>query len=114
MIIVDEIHKCVSKNTILNTNLGKLSIEHVVENKIDCLVKSYNHTTKEIEYRKILNHFENGHKDQLIKLTIEEEGVLYTIECTPDHKIFTHNRGYVCAEDLTNQDNIKNYIKFIC
>ncbi len=107
MIVVDEIHKCVSKNTILDTNLGKLSIEHVVENKIDCLVKSYNHTTKEIEYRKILNHFENGHKDQLIKLTIEEKGVLYTIECTPDHKIFTHNRGYVCAEDLTNQDNIK-------
>lgn len=107
MIVVDEIHKCVSKNTILNTNLGKLSIEHVVENKIDCLVKSYNHTTKEIEYRKILNHFENGHKDQLIKLTIEEEEVLYTIECTSDHRIFTHNRGYVCAEDLTNQDNIK-------
>lgn len=107
MIVVDEIHKCVSKKTLLNTTLGKLSIENVVENKLDCLVKSYNHTTKQIEYRKILNYFENGHRDQLIKLTIEEKGVLYTIECTPDHRIFTHNRGYVCAEDLTNQDNIK-------
>ena len=29
------------------------------------------------------------------------------LRCTPGHKIFTTNRGYVAAEDLTNDDEVK-------
>lgn len=38
----------------------------------------------------------------LLEITDEESG--YSIRCTPDHQIFTKNRGYVMAEDLTEND----------
>jgi intein/homing endonuclease len=29
-----------------------------------------------------------------------------TLKCTPDHKIFTKNRGYIQAKDLSIEDEI--------
>lgn len=44
---------------------------------------------------------------ELIELKIEENNVIYTLKCTPDHQIYTSNRGYVEAQHLTKNDNIK-------
>jgi len=32
---------------------------------------------------------------------------MFKLTCTPDHKIYTTNRGYVEANDLTGEDDIK-------
>lgn len=46
-----KVHGCVEKNTIVNTKeYGDITIGEIVEKKINCLIKSYNIITKEIEY----------------------------------------------------------------
>jgi len=37
-------------------------------------------------------------------LVIEDEETGKIIKCTPDHKVFTKNRGYVLAKDLKADD----------
>jgi intein/homing endonuclease len=47
------------------------------------------------------------HKNaEILSLGFEENGVLYNIKCTPDHKIMTKNRGWVEAKDLTEDDDV--------
>jgi len=45
---------------------------------------------------------QTGVSEELIE--IEDETTGYTIQCTPEHKIYTHNRGYVEAKDLLVTD----------
>lgn len=45
-------------------------------------------------------------KKQKIKLTLENNK---EITCTADHKFYTTNRGWVEAQDLTEEDDIKTY-----
>lgn len=107
MIVVDEVHKCLHKDTLISTNIGDLKISDIVDNKIKCKVKSYNTKTNKIEYQDILDYYNNGYSDQLLRLTfIDSSGNKISIECTPDHKIYTQNRGYVRAGDLVDSDDI--------
>ena len=39
---------------------------------------------------------------EVLKITDEETGK--SITCTPEHQIFTKNRGYVLAKDLVEDD----------
>ena len=105
MIIVDEIHRCLDGKTLIDTNMGFITIEDIVCNKIKCKVKSYNYKTKKLEYNEILNYYNNG-LQELMKLDIEENGKIYSLKCTSTHKIYTLNRGWVEAKDLTDKDNI--------
>lgn len=43
-------------------------------------------------------------KAKLMKITDEETGK--SIRCTPDHQVFTKNRGYVMAKDLKEDDEL--------
>ena len=45
---------------------------------------------------------QTGVSEELIE--IEDETTGHTIQCTPEHKIYTHNRGYVEAKDLLETD----------
>jgi intein/homing endonuclease len=40
----------------------------------------------------------------MIRITDDKTGKV--VECTPDHKIFTQNRGWVEAKDLTEDDEL--------
>ena len=42
---------------------------------------------------------------QLMRITDEDTGKF--IECTPDHKVWTENRGYVMAKELKEDDILK-------
>jgi intein/homing endonuclease len=46
---------------------------------------------------------------EVLEITDVDSG--YSIVCTADHKIFTKNRGYVCASDLTETDELLVRIK---
>ncbi len=67
-------------------------------------VKSYDVDTNEIEYKKVLNSAMTSKKTKVLKIIDEKTGK--SITCTPEHKIYTANRGYVMAKDLTENDEL--------
>lgn len=104
MIILDEAHKCLVGDTLIDTNIGKLKIEEIVKNHIQCEVKTLNIKNQEVEYKPINEYFELS-TTELIELTIQkEDSTIITLTCTPDHKVYTHNRGYVEASQLKETD----------
>lgn len=88
---------CIVAGYKITTNKGELDIKDVVDNKIDCLVLSFNHKTNEAEYKKIVSYQKNEIKDRYI-LEIETENRKF--RCTNDHPIWVENRGYVRADEL--------------
>ena len=107
MIAVDEFHKCFDYDTKITTNLGKLKIGDIVKNKTHCMVLSYNEHTNKVEWKQITNWFANEVTSPMIELTIQREnGDIKTLKCTLNHKIYTSNRGWVSANDLTEDDDI--------
>jgi hypothetical protein len=51
---------CVSSETIINTNIGDITIGDIVNNNIDCLVKTFNQETNKTEFKPVLNRTKNG------------------------------------------------------
>jgi ribonucleoside-diphosphate reductase alpha chain len=47
---------------------------------------------------------QTGSTKDMIRITDDNTGKV--VECTPDHKIFTQNRGWVEAKDLTEEDEL--------
>ena len=70
----------------------------------DIDVLSYNTETNKEEWKPITAFAETSPKAKVMKITDEESGK--SIVVTPDHKVFTKNRGYVMAKDLTESDEL--------
>lgn len=104
--IIDEPHLgCLSKDTLILTTDGEIPIQDIVNSNRDFYV--YARDCKgNIVPRKVLNKYKNGIREELIKLTIEDNGHIYTLECTPNHLINTRNRGYIPAEYINDNDDI--------
>ncbi len=66
-------------------------------------VLSYNINTKQIQPKKILNIYQNPLANRKIIQIIHPYGVL---ECTNEHKIYTQNRAYLPAQELTYTDTL--------
>lgn len=67
------------------------------------LALSYNIDNKFIEYKQIDAAMLTRKNSTLIELEFEDGTI---IKCTPDHKIWTDNRGYVKASELKDDDVI--------
>ena len=67
-----------------------------------CLVRSKNISNNKIEFKKITNFALMNPKTKVLKITDSE--TKKSITCTPDHKIYTKNRGYIMAKDLIKDD----------
>lgn len=109
IIAIDEIHKCFDYDTLIITDIGTLKIGDIVKDQISCSVLSYNETTGENEWKRIVDWHENVVAEQLLELQFETESGIKTIKCTKGHKFFTKNRGWVRAEDLTSYDDIQEF-----
>lgn len=94
---------CFVKGTKVSTLNGEVNIEEV---KIGEKVLSYNLDSKKIENKDVKRLFKHPFEGELIKITLENGAV---IKCTPNHKIFTLNRGYVEAKDLMETDELYVY-----
>lgn len=103
---------CVSGDTSIQVKYGDNYIANIPIEMVksfdekygDIQVKSYNIDTKEDEYKKITNFAKTSNSSKIMKITDEDGN---SIKCTPHHKIWTENRGYVIALDLVDEDILK-------
>jgi ribonucleotide reductase alpha subunit len=111
--IIKSSNLCVSENTLIDfkiedelhvTDIKTLTELFKLENS-DILVKSYNIDTGEIEYNQLLAAEMTNTSAEVLEITDEMTGK--SILCTPEHKVFTENRGYVMAKDLVETDILK-------
>jgi ribonucleotide reductase alpha subunit len=95
-------------NCIVNGNLVEnLKLEEAVElfnNGAKLQVLSYDTKSKIYEYCDITAAALINKSAEILQ--IEDEGSGKYIRCTPEHKIYTTNRGYVMAKELSANDKI--------
>jgi ribonucleoside-diphosphate reductase alpha chain len=70
----------------------------------EIMVLSKNIDSSVISYEKVSDSALTGEDVELIQIEDMDSG--FTIRCTPEHKIFTKNRGYVEAKNLEENDEL--------
>jgi len=65
-------------------------------------VLSKNIDTGDIEYKNVKKSAMTGKNNKVLHITDSESGK--SIRCTPEHKVYTKNRGYVMAKELNERD----------
>lgn len=99
---------CLAGDSVINlADNSWVRIDQLVtrfENGEAIEVKTLNETTGDIESKPITNAFLTKRNTQVIKLKFDNGQVL---KLTPDHKVFTTNRGWVEATNLTTSDEFK-------
>jgi ribonucleoside-diphosphate reductase alpha chain len=102
---------CVAGDTTITIEREDGSIEDIridqipsYENQQTDLLRvwSRNNKTGKCEFKKITAFAQTSPKAKVMKLTDSETGKF--VICTPEHKIYTKNRGYVEAKYLTVDD----------
>jgi len=68
-------------------------------------VMSKNLDTGELQYKPVSAALKTGVNRKVLKITDSASGK--SIICTPDHRVFTKNRGWVRADSLTSVDNLE-------
>lgn len=107
---------CVSGNTILdvlfddNTISQRITISDLsnyVRNNpsVKVMVKAWNFEKNEIEYNSI--NFIGITRENAKVLRITDTETNKSITITPDHNVWTENRGWVEAKDLRSDDTLK-------
>lgn len=103
---------CFVGSTKVLTSVGALSIDSIkvrvqAGESVQALSKNIN--TGLLEFKEVVDVFdrESGAPVQTITLELDDGR---SIECTPDHKFFTNNRGIVQAKDLTQDDDLVSLI----
>jgi ribonucleotide reductase alpha subunit len=103
---------CLAENSIVTIIFDgeqhKVDIKTAIElfkSGQEILVKSYCIESDEVEFTKILNGALMNKEAEV--LTIEDEETGKSIICTPEHQVYTVNRGYVMAKDLKEDDILK-------
>jgi len=82
----------------------EVSLDSVIGQK-NLRVLSYNTETKKSEFKRITNGALMNKKAKVLRLTCSETGK--QLVCTPDHQVWTENRGYVLAKDLKPTDTLR-------
>lgn len=106
-VVLDKNNHCVDEGTLIETSRGAIPVE-------DVRVGDY--VLTRAGYRKVLFSAITGVNKKLLEIT-----TLYnTLRCTPEHRIYTLNRGFVEAQNLTKEDtllclkNIENKSLAVC
>ncbi len=96
--------RCFSPETQLYCEDGTIrTIKEIVDNKLPVSVLSYNEKEDKIEFKKVTGWFKNG-KKELREWVYLESINNKNLRVTKDHKIFTKNRGYIEAKDISPSD----------
>jgi ribonucleoside-diphosphate reductase alpha chain len=71
---------------------------------VEVLSMDIDTANREIDYHQITAFAQTSPKAKVMKITDEESGK--SIVVTPEHKVFTENRGYIMAKDLKETDKL--------
>jgi hypothetical protein len=86
---------CFAPETPVLTNRGYIPIGTIVDCELDVLVLSWNELTRETEWKRINNYWENETDDECVELEYETGA----ITCTVNHKFYSPD-GLVTANEL--------------
>lgn len=89
---------CLEGSTLITTINGEIPISEV---KVGDVVINANHRTFEVTTNVVDQVFKNPYNGNIIVLELEN-GVI--IKITPNHKVYTEERGWVRADELTEDD----------
>lgn len=100
--ISGKIHGCVDKDTIINTNLGDLTIGEIVNNKLNVNVKAFDIENNNIVYVPIDNWYTIPNDGDWYELTLEDGR---TIQITGNNPVWLPELNcYRRVEDLNIND----------
>jgi ribonucleoside-diphosphate reductase alpha chain len=97
---------CLVGDTMVTVQMEDGSIEDIYLKDVTTDMKVYSRNLKlgKDEFRQVLASAKTMESAKLIKITDEKTGA--SIKCTPEHKIYTKNRGYVEAKELLETDEL--------
>jgi len=106
--ITTKLDGCVAKDTLIETDQGFMPIGEVIRKiQTGALISSVGldlDTKNKVETPLHVFDVAMGRGEKpWISLTLEDGTIL---KCTTDHPVYTKNRGYVKAKDLTEDDDI--------
>ena len=95
--------RCLSEFWCVEDEKGnKITIKDVVDNKLKIKIKSYNFLEECVEYREVVNWFNNGYEERdwyIIKW--EENGEVFSSQpVTDNHKFIMHNGEEKIVDEL--------------
>jgi len=97
----DTIIKIKENEILKDIRIDELNIDYIRNNNIKVLSKDLDNS-KDI-YANITNFALMSDDAELLEIEDESGN---KIQCTPDHKIYTQNRGWVLAKDLVETDEL--------
>jgi len=100
---IDGANPCVTGDTFITTEIGDIKINKLIKCKNKPKILTFNENNKKLEYNNI-RQIELTRKDvNIIKLILEDNTEL---KLTPNHKVYTENRGWIAANNLSENDII--------
>lgn len=93
---------CFPSGMKIMTPIGEKNIEEI---KVGDEVISFNIETKKNEIKKVTKLFSRNYSGEM---SLIDNNV--NLSSTPNHKVFTINRGYIRADQLTDDDKLVYYI----
>lgn len=103
LVIEEKIDGCVSGNTLIDTlEYGEISIQEIVEKKLDCHVLAFDAIRQEACYSKILEHFISNEEIQWYEIELADGRV---IQVTANHLFYLPDlHCYRRADELSVDD----------
>lgn len=102
---------CLTGDTLVSTPEGDIRMDELVRRITSGespQVYSYNEQTHEVESKAATWGDLTRTSAKIVELELDNGR---TIKLTPDHKVYTQNRGYVEAQDLTEDDILLDIVK---
>lgn len=102
---------CIHPDSLIQTDLGVMRIEeaiNTVNNGKALAVLQHDFGTQNDVYAMITNAVKKEGSKRWVEIELENSEML---RLTEDHEVYTTNRGWVEAKDLTENDDIKEITK---
>lgn len=91
---------CLDGDTLIDTNEGTKKISEIKEGD---MVLSFNELNYEFQVKPVNGVSERDYEGDIYEIELENGK---TLKCTPNHKIYTINRGWIKAENITENDDV--------
>lgn len=93
---------CLLEDELIQTNRGEIPIKNIKEGDI---VFSFNKKNYNIELKPVIETYCRDYEGELIEIETD----FGTLTCTPNHKIYTQNRGFIEAKNIQISDVLLNF-----